>query len=373
MKLTDAVVKKLPPPVSGNKVHYDDDVPGFGVRVTAAGARSFVLNYVTKAGRERRLTIGSFPDWTAGAARTEAKETRKRIDLGQDPLGDIHAVRGAPTVSDLASKFLGEHSSKKRPRTQREHSDMTAAFILPAIGSMKVAEVTDSDVNALHRKITKRGTRIRANRTLSLLHKMFALAVRWKMRSDNPATGIERNEEHKRSRYLSADELVRLAEALNWYHDQQAAIIIRLLLLTGARRGEVLAATWDQFDLDLGVWTKPGATTKQKTEHRIPLSAPARQLIAELPRDSEYLFPGRGSSHRVEIKYAWAAVCKKAGIKGAESTTYVTPMPPCSPPPVCRSPSSEPCSVIPRRKLRSAMPTCSTTRLGRRPRPSGRS
>ena len=87
--------------------------------------------------------------------------------------------------------------------------------------------------------------------------------------------------------------------------------------LTGARRGEVLAATWDQFDLDLGVWTKPGATTKQKTEHRIPLSAPARQLIAELPRDSEYLFPGRGSSHRVEIKYAWAAVCKKAGIKGA--------------------------------------------------------
>ena len=143
MKLTDAVVKKLPPPVSGNKVHYDDNVPGFGVRVTAAGARSFVLNYVTKAGRERRLTIGSFPDWTAGAARTEAKETRKRIDLGQDPLGDIHAVRGAPTVSDLASKFLGEHSSKKRPRTQREHSDMTAAFILPAIGSMKVAEVTD--------------------------------------------------------------------------------------------------------------------------------------------------------------------------------------------------------------------------------------
>ena len=113
------------------------------------------------------------------------------------------------------------------------------------------------------------------------------------MRTDNPCIGIERNQEQKRKRYLSGDELVRLTAALAGHSDQQAANIVRLLLLTGARRGELLAATWNQFDLEKGIWTKPGATTKQKTDHVIPLSAPARQLLADLHKardDFGYLF-----------------------------------------------------------------------------------
>jgi integrase len=94
---------------------------------------------------------------------------------------------------------------------------------------------------------------------------------------------------------------------------QQAANIFRLLLLTGARRGEVLSAKWADLDLAAGVWVKPGATTKQKTLHRVPLSAPARQLLADLHRGrgrSEYVFPGRLSGHRVELKGNWAAIRK---------------------------------------------------------------
>ncbi len=207
MKLTDAVVKRLPSPPSANKIFYDEDVPGFGVRITRAGARSFVLNYVTKAGRERRFTIGRFPDWGTATARAEAKELRKRVDRGEDPMGDVEASREAPTVSDLCQRFLAEHTSKKRPRTQVEHRDMIANFVLPAIGTKKVAEIAFTDIDALHRKITARGTPTRANRTLSLMHKIFALAVRWRMRPDNPATGVERNEERRRNRYLSGEEL----------------------------------------------------------------------------------------------------------------------------------------------------------------------
>ena len=91
-----------------------------------------------------------------------------------------------------------------------------------------------------------------------------------------------------------------------------------MLLLTGARRGEVQGARWDHFDLESGVWTKPGSTTKQKTVHRAPLSAPARQLLSDIRSNSdtrsEYVFPSR-NSHRVEVKRNWAAICRAAEIE----------------------------------------------------------
>jgi integrase len=109
--------------------------------------------------------------------------------------------------------------------------------------------------------------------------------------------------------------------ALAEHDDQQAANIIRLLLLTGARRGEVQAARWDQFDLEDGVWPKPSASTKQRMPHRVPLSAPARLLLNALREkaddDAIYVFPGRSQGHRIEIKGNWAALCKGAEIKDA--------------------------------------------------------
>ena len=191
------------------------------------------------------------------------------------------------------------------------------ADILPAMRRLKVAAVTHSDVDRLHRELSKRAP-THANRVIALLSKMMTLAMKWGWRTDNPCIGIEHNQEQKRKRYLSTDELMRLTAALAGHRDQQAANIVRLLLLTGARRGEVLAATWNQFDLENGIWTKPGATTKQATDHAIPLSAPARQLLADLHKardDSGYLFPGR-LGHRREIKDSWASICKASGIQG---------------------------------------------------------
>ena len=174
------------------------------------------------------------------------------------------------------------------------------------------------DIASVHRRVSATAT-YQANRAVALLSRMFNLSVRWGWRADNPAKGIERNPEERRHRYLSADELARLTAALAEHHDRQAANVFRLLLLTGARRGEVLACRWNDLNLTEGVWTKPGATTKQRTMHRVPLSAPARQLLADLyaERDgSEYVFPGRlDGGHRVEVKAAWAAICKAAKIK----------------------------------------------------------
>ncbi len=315
-KLNDTIVKALSAPPKGNSIYYDSEVKGFGCRVTAKGARAFVVNYRTRTGRERRYTIGLFPDWKTGPARSEAGELKKRIDRGEDPLAEIEADRHAKTVADLCDRFEDQHFSRLRPSTSQEYRAQIRREILPELKRLKVAEVTFSDIDALHRKITRRGVPYYANRVLATLSKMFSLAIRWGWRADNPCKSVERNQEEKRHRYLSGDELARLTQALAKAEDQQAANIVRLLLLTGARRGELQSATWDQFDLEAGVWTKPGATTKQKTLHRVPISAPARQLLVEIrsKSNSDYVFPGRAGGHRVEIKTAWREMCISAGI-----------------------------------------------------------
>jgi integrase len=317
-KLFDATVKKLARPERGNRIYYDTEVTGFGCRVTAAGARSFVLNYRTTSGRERRYTIGAFPDWTTTAARTEAKRLKLEIRAnGHDPVGALEEVRGAPTVADLCDRYITEHLPKKRASSVAEDRSQINQYILPELRHHRVAEIGFADIDALHRKITRGGTPYRANRALALLSKMFSLSIRWRWRSDNPCRGVERNQEHKRVRYLSPEELGRLSAALTACSDQQAANAIRLLLLTGARRGEVLSAKWSDFNFETGEWTKPGAATKQKTEHRVPLSAPARQLLAGMPRSGEHLFPGPGvTGCRVDLNKPWASVCKTAGLRG---------------------------------------------------------
>src|SRR5262245_13078921 len=137
MRLTDTAIKQLPAPARGNKVTWDDTVRGFGIRITAADARAFVLNYRRQAdGRERRITIGSFPDWTTVAAREEAKRLKREIDGGADPIGEDEAARAAPTMADLCTRFLNEYVPRKRPATQRDYRRQVSSVILPAIGDL---------------------------------------------------------------------------------------------------------------------------------------------------------------------------------------------------------------------------------------------
>src|SRR6476660_6353430 len=141
MKLTDSIVKTLPAPAKGNRRYYDDAVKGFGIRVTAAGARAFVLNYHTNSGRERRYTIGAFPDWHTTAARTEAKRLKQEIRVnGADPVGDLERSRGAPTVAALCKRYVEEHLPKKRALSQADDRYMIKQWVLSnGLGHVKVA------------------------------------------------------------------------------------------------------------------------------------------------------------------------------------------------------------------------------------------
>jgi integrase len=319
-RLTDKVVKGLPAPPRGNRIAYDSEVKGFGIRITAAGSRSFIFNYRRRSdGRERRATIGQFPAWSVTAARQRAAELRRAVDNGGDPVGELAAERGAPTVAALCARFEAEHLPKIRPSTRRMYHAMISNEILPAIGTMKVASVEYEHIDRLHSQISRRAPYM-ANRVLAALSKMFSLAILWKMRKDTPVRGVQRNQEDKRKRYLSADELIRLIKALNEHHNQDSANVFRLLLLTGARVSEVLSAEWGQFDLGAGLWIKPGATTKQKTEHRAPLNRPARKLLAQIRErgvSDFFVFPAPGGrTYRQRPRRDWTQICRAAGING---------------------------------------------------------
>ena len=133
--LTDASHQALADATKGNRITYDDDVKGFGCRVTPPVPESFVLNYVTKGGRERRYTIGGYPDWQTTAARAKARELRRLVDDGGDPLADIEHERAAPTVADLIARFEQEHLPRLRPSSQEDYRRMLASHIRPHFGA----------------------------------------------------------------------------------------------------------------------------------------------------------------------------------------------------------------------------------------------
>lgn len=318
-RIVQRTIAKLAAPKQGNRIKWDAEIPGFGVRITSAGVIAFVLDYRI-AGRKRRYTIGRFPELTATAARERALQLRGRILDGHDPLEARTQGRAEPTVGELATEYIDRYAvTHKRPSSLRNDRQMIDGIIRPRIGGLRLGAVSKRDIEALHASL--KGTPYRANRILALLSKMFSLAIEWEWRTDNPAHGVPRFHEDKRERWLSPEELQRFTQALNEYPDQNAADALRLLLLTGAREMEVLKADWPQFSLQRGVWTKPSHHTKEKREEHIPLSGPALELLKRMqPKNpTGPLFPGANGGARVTIRRPWVQACKAAGLVETET------------------------------------------------------
>ncbi len=311
-----------------DQVLWDSEVTGFGVRITRSGAKSYIFKYRLGHGRSattKKLRIGGI-DLSLDRARSIAKEWRATVADGKDPARKRNELADAPTVSNLCDDYMERYASSKR--TGGEDAKKIKRIVRPRLGKLLVKDVTLRDIEDLHRAM--RNTPYEANRVLALLSKMFNLAIKWEWRTTNPAKGVTRYNEDKRNIFLSPTQIDSLSKAMTAYLNDAARPTevkksldaLRLLMLTGARRGEVLSMRWEQIDFEKGAWTKPSAQTKQKKEHRIPLSPPALELLSAIHDKGEhpsgYVFPARtgGDGHLTDIKKAWAELCTRAGLRG---------------------------------------------------------
>ena len=320
-------------------VVFDEGCAGFGLCVFLSGRKGFILIY-RAAGRQRRMTIGTWPSWSVVAARDEAKRLKRDIDRGEDPMDTRTNARHAPIMKDLIDRFIDEHLPKLEATNAKDQISMLNGLVLPDWRTRKVVDITPTDIDRLLTKIAAgrprpsktapkakrktplkpaKPTPVRANRLGEVLRKMLGLAVTWKMRTDNPATSFRKRPETARERFLSFDEIQRLAVALCADPDQRAAGIIRLCMLTGARCGEARTATFDQFNLDLAIWTKQAAYTKQRRVHRVPISHEAVALIRlrgeAVPKGCPFLFPGDVAGQPVvDLKRFWERMRTNADI-----------------------------------------------------------
>jgi integrase len=313
-KINETFVKKTEAPEAGNKIYYDLDLSGFGLRVTKAGTKAFILNYHINK-RERRFTIGKSPAWTAAAARVKAGEFRRLIDQGIDPLEERNERRNAPTVADLWLEYEKFHLPTLSHRSRTDQRGMWANFILPEMQSVAVRDLTSRQIDLLHAKISER-TATRANRVLEVLRKALNLAIRWNWIEKNPADGFSRNAEHSREKYLSKEEYELVFAALDRMPNQKAANAIRLLILTGARRGEVLSLEWQDLDLKLGLWNRPAHKSKDRKRKRIPISMEAVILLQALHETTEgsFIFPTSTGNHLPDINRPWRWLRSEIGI-----------------------------------------------------------
>jgi integrase len=295
--LSAETIRELPAPSTGNTVYWCSgaqvqgrDVPrGFGIRVTAAGERSFVLNY-TVAGKERRLTIGRLSSWNVQEAIREARELRRRIDRGEDPLAKPVPVAVEKTVGEVLDLFL-KRAKLKRP----DHfEDAFKRFVKPAFGLLPVNELRRRHVVELLDKIEDENGPVMASRTLSYVRS----ALNWYAVRDDTFTppfvrGMARSStaDRARDRILSDDEMRILWPVFESNGNLGKAC--QVMLLTGSRRSEVTGMRWDEI-VD-GVWTIPASRYKTGKEHVVPLSAMVLEIVAGQKRlnSSQLVFPGR--------------------------------------------------------------------------------
>ena len=309
---------------------WDTDVTGFGCKVTPKGRKVFLLQYRTRGQgwktAPKRVTIGKHGDLTPEDARKIAVKLLLDVKSGGDP-ADAWRPGEAPTVSDLADRFLTEHlPNKKRPprlATAEYYALLFRCHVLPKLGTKRVDAVTPRDLENLHNRM--RSTPYVANRTLSLLQQAFDQAERWGWRpqQSNPAAHLDRYPEERRGGkkevMLTAEQMAALLEAIDAAEAADASSLacaaIRVAFWTGWRIGEVLRLEWANLDLRNAAARLVQTKTAAEEYRRLPTEAIdilTHQLrIAGCP----WVFPGRDPSrHLTTVRKLWIRIRKRAGL-----------------------------------------------------------
>ncbi len=337
-KLTKRFVDALKP-VERDTLYRDTDLKGFGLRAKPSGVRTWVVQYRNKAGRTRKLALGKVGVLTPDEARQRARMALGEATVGADPSADRHAQRGDMTISALVERYLEEgpasKPAKKKASWAADASNLRR-HVVPLLGRSQLAALTSDDIQKFQKDVTdgktqndeKTGLRGRAivkggpaaaTRATLVLSAMLQWAVTRKFRVDNPGKGVKLNKPTKRERFLSHVELARLGEAFTKAEQQglngSSLAILRLLVLTGARRNEIASLKWEHVDFERRALRLPDSKTGAKV---VPLGAPALEVLEALPRKkgSPWVFPAaRGKGHHVGMPRVWRKLRTSARLK----------------------------------------------------------
>ncbi len=293
--LTDVALRKLPPPASGSKEVWDGRVPGFGVRISAGGTKSFILLYRAN-GKPRRLTLGRYPLLTLSEARKAAKEALTNVARGADPAAEKKQANPAhnPLVFEtFATAFIEKYAKPKNKDWRETHRLLKREFVTPWAGR-DIREISKADVTAIIDGIVARGSPGAANHALAAIRRLFNWAVERGVLELSPVQGLKPPAKtNARDRVLNDEELVAVWNAAG-DEAYPFGAIVHLLILTGQRRGEVAGMRWCDIDTKACTWSLPGELNKSGRMHILPLTDTAVTLIDALPRmDQTLVFPSR--------------------------------------------------------------------------------
>lgn len=298
---------------------WDETLPGFGVRVLPSGRKSFLIQYRDASGRTRRKGLGRYGTVTAEEAKTEARGLLSSVARGKNPAEEARRKKGAPTVTELCERFMTDYvPTHCKESTEKEYRRCVDLFIKPAFGSIQAEEVERSHIADLHHK--HRDKPYQANRTLGVLSVMFNQAEVWDIRRDgsNPCRHVKKYEEKKRERYLSPDEFKRLGKTLikmeaEGVESKSAINCIRLLILTGARLGEIQTLKWEYIKGN-SAWL-PDSKTGAKQVYLGPTALEMLKAVKRLP-DNPYVITGKlKGSHLTDMQKPWRRIRKAAELE----------------------------------------------------------
>ncbi|WP_175771962.1 tyrosine-type recombinase/integrase [Paraburkholderia phenazinium] len=321
LNFTKAAIEALPLPEKGWKYYYDTKVSGLGIGVGASGVKTFVL-YRKVERKPERIKIGRYPDLTVEKARAQAMNLNADIANGTNPAELKRVRRAEMTFGDLFDQYYKNHSvpHKKTSHEDKQKFDKYLSNNKDGINlaSRQLSVITKADIAQLFGKIGKEH-KVTANRVLALVSSIFGKAIEWGIWNHiNPCLGIRKHSENSRDRFLHPDELPKFFEQVLAYPNATVRDYILISLMTGARRSNVLAMSWDEVNLDRSEWRIP--ETKNGTPQRVPLVPEAVGILRARKKsaacvDSQFVFPGSGDTgHLVEPKKAWKIILDKADI-----------------------------------------------------------
>lgn len=334
MPLTKSAIDRLVFDPSGAKLqmHYDHaGVPGFGVIVSKSGVKSFVVQYRPNGtGAPRRFTLGRYGVLTLDQARNLAKDVLHSARKGDDPSETRRNKRleqkRAVTLRDFVPIYIenartaGNPARKRRPKkTWREDQRRLEKYVVPKLGMRRLTDISKADVTRLHSAIT---ARYEANRVLALASVFFEAARMLGYLDDtapNPCKGVQQFEEKSRERFVSEAEMPALLEAVNAETNVHIRAAFVLYLLTGLRRGELLALRWADVDLQRRVIRLHD--TKAGRPHEVPLALPAVALLTGLPQllGNPFVIASPRAAgqawHGHAVKQAWNRVRIRGGLE----------------------------------------------------------